>query len=85
MFDLDTEGRAAEGVGPYMARTECPVEIGDRWTFVPCANLEHSVGFADVLQAQVTGTVVQIHEEHRWFRVAWEIRPGRIAYECFKF
>lgn len=88
MFDLDTEEsltRLAAGAPFRQGGLECPVEIGDRWTFVPCANLDHSAGFADVLQVQATGTVVQIHEEHRWFRVAWEIQPGRVAWECFKF
>ena len=61
------------------------IEIGDKYILIPAANTDHSSNFGEILRQPITGTVVQIHEEHRWFRVAWEIQPGRIAFECFKF
>ena len=33
---------------------------------------------------KVTGTVVQIHEEHRWYRVRYEA-GGTVQHETFKF
>lgn len=37
--------------------------------------------------APVIGTVVQIHEAKRWYRVAYQMgsKPGCIGYECFKY
>lgn len=58
------------------------IEIGDYYRFVPAANTDHSSGFPDQLQVKVTGTVVFIHEEHRWFRVAWKA-GGTMQHECF--
>ena len=34
--------------------------------------------------SEVTGTVDYIHEEHRWFRVRYEIE-GTVQHECFPF
>lgn len=59
------------------------IEVGDKVRFVPCANYDHSAGFADILMREVTGTVVQVHEAHRWYRVEYE-RGGARGYECFK-
>lgn len=59
-------------------------EIGDKIRFVPAANYDHSAGFADILMREVTGTIVQIHEEHRWFRCEYA-RGERTGYECFKY
>lgn len=59
-------------------------EIGDKIRFVPAANYDHSAGFADILMRDVTGTIVQIHAEHRWFRVEY-MRGSVIGYECFKY
>lgn len=59
-------------------------EIGDKFRFIPCANTDHSAGFSDVLLKEVTGTIVQIHEEHRWFRCAYE-RGTLRGFECFKY
>lgn len=36
------------------------------------------------MKREITGTVIQIHEEHRWYRVEYEL-PGCIGHECFKF
>ena len=60
------------------------IEVGDRWRFIPSANLDHSAGFAEILLRQITGTVVEVNREHRWFRVAYQ-RGGQTGYECFKF
>ena len=62
-------------------------EIGDKIRFVPSANTDHSAGFTGTLRAEVTGTVIQIHEEHRWYRVEYTLgtEPGCIGHECFKF
>lgn len=62
----------------------CPYEIGDKFRFVPCCGGIIAAGLSEELHREVTGTVVQIHEEHRWFRVRYEV-PGCIRYECFKF
>lgn len=66
-----------------------PPEIGSRMTFHPCANLGN-MGSGDIqgmLHRPVTGTVVQIHAAHRWYRVAYQMgdKPGCIGYECFKY
>ena len=59
------------------------IEIGDKIRFRPAANYDHSTGFADVLQTEVTGTVIYIDRKHNLFRVQYEL-PGCIGYECFK-
>ena len=63
------------------------IEIGDKVRFIPAANFDHSAGFGDILRKEVTGTVVQIHEARRWYRVEFIMgdRPGCIGHECFKF
>lgn len=60
------------------------VKIGDSYRFVPAANFDHSAGFPELKDREITGTVVQIHEAHRWFRVEYRT-PGCIGHECFKF
>ena len=52
--------------------------------FKPCANVDKSAGFGEVLGVQVTGVIVQIHAEHRWYRAAYEMPTGT-RYECFKY
>lgn len=59
-------------------------EVGRAFTFVPAANLDASAGFGKVLRQRVTGTIVQVHAEHRWFRVAFPCGPT-VGHECFKF
>lgn len=59
-------------------------EIGDTVRFRPAATLDHSAGFPQELGVTVTGTVVQIHSAHRWYRVRYEL-AGRAAFECFPF
>lgn len=60
-------------------------ELGEKVRFVPATNLDHSTGFGEVLQREVTGTVVQIHAVHRWYRAEYTLVPGCIGHECFKF
>ena len=73
---------------PVCALVTAPPEgepgIGDKVRFVPGANLEKSAGFADELRTAVTGTVIQVNREKRWYRVSYEM-PGCIGHECFKF
>lgn len=63
------------------------VEIGDKIRFTPAAfseiNTEKSREIFGVV-TQVTGTVIQIHEEHRWYRVRYEL-AGTVQHETFKF
>ena len=62
----------------------CPHEIGDKIRFRPSAFVNRTDGFGAELRVEVTGTVVQIHEGHRWYRAAYETPQGK-NYECFKF
>ena len=71
--------------GPYRKNPDCPYELGDKVRFVPAANKGASAGFGGELRVEVTATVVQIHAEHRWYRTAWEMCPGCIGHETFKF
>ena len=64
---------------------EAPPHIGDARRFVPAANYQATDGFAAVLSGEIAGIVVQIHEAHRWYRVRYEVRPGCIRFECFKY
>lgn len=55
--------------------------------FTPAANYDHSIGFTDILKRDVEGTVVEIHADHRWYRVEFIMgsMPGCIGHECFKY
>lgn len=64
-------------------------EIGSSYRFLPaCFQIQSGNPMTLPFQAPdslyVTGTVVQVHEEHRWFRVEYENRNGKM-HECFKF
>ena len=61
-----------------------PHKIGDAVKFKPCANVDKSAGFGDILGALVTGTVVQVNERNRWYRAAYETPQGTM-YETFKY
>ncbi len=79
---LVTDSAEEEPLQPAPGRPE----IGDRVRFVPAANTDHSAGFGDALRRPVTGTVVRIHEGHRWYMVEYPVlKPGCIGRECFKF
>lgn len=63
------------------------MRIGDEVRFIPGANFDNSAGFPGELRRTVTGTIVEIHEDHRWYRVAFlagDREPVRL-FECFKF
>ena len=65
--------------------TPCPHELGDRIRFRPSAFARtrgEDGGYE--IPVEVTGTVIQIHEEHRWYRVEFQM-SGCIGHECFKF
>ena len=64
-------------------------EVGDPWHFLPTAfkvNGENAIAlpFTAPASLYVTGRVVQINEDHHWFRVEYENRSG-VLHECFKF
>ena len=59
-------------------------EPGDKFRFIPCANYDHSAGFGEILLREITGTIVEVSAERRWFRVEYQ-RGSVIGYECFKF
>ena len=52
--------------------------------FQICGGGPMALPFTAPEKLYVTGTVVQVHEEHRWFRVEYENRCGKL-HECFKF
>ncbi len=65
-----------------------PPEIGSRVRFLPTAFVggEGKDKFK-AMREKVTGTVVYVHPEHRWYRVEFEMGTRRpcIGHECFKF
>ena len=73
---------------PEEIRRETP-KVGDLRTFIPSAfDAEHTMSVQSVRQdapVTVTGTVIEVHEEHRWCRVRYELPNGEAAHECFKF
>lgn len=54
----------------------CPYEIGDKLRFKPAAYAASASGFGSDLEIEVTGTVVQIHEEHSWYRARYDTPAG---------
>ena len=62
------------------------MEIGEKISFTPAAfqQIEGDKVRAFGAVRNVTGTVVQIHEEHRWYRVRYEV-AGTVQHETFKF
>ena len=59
-------------------------EIGDKVRFLPGQNSDLATD--DVKERRkVIGTVIQVYEEHRWYRVAYPINARCIGHECFKF
>lgn len=47
-----------------------PVNVGDKVRFNPFKGI-HVSGFAASKDTIVTGTVIEVHEEHRWFAVEY--------------
>lgn len=67
--------------------------VGDKFYFVPTAyingpgtgNNGTDAAREHLKKCEVEGTVVQIHEEHRWYRVEYTPKFDRPQHECFKF
>ena len=60
-------------------------EVGGKVKFTPAAYLGKTDGFCEDLTIEVTGEIVQVNEARRWYRVRYEVRPGCIRFETFKF
>ena len=56
----------------YGVATVTPVSIGDKVRFNPFRGIRIS-GFCLNADCVVTGTVIKIHNEHRWFEVEYEL------------
>lgn len=54
----------------YGVATVTPVNIGDKVRFNPFKGV-HISGFCMNVDCVVTGTVIEIHNEHRWFGVEY--------------
>lgn len=37
------------------------------------------------LRGLITGTVVYVNENHRWYRIEYKMSDGSIGHECFSF
>lgn len=60
-------------------------EVGDKVKFTPAAYFGKTDGFCEYLDIEVTGEIVQVNEARRWYRVRYEVRPGCIRFETFKY
>lgn len=60
-------------------------EVGGKVKFTPAAYLWKTDGFCEYLDIEVTGEIVQVNEARRWYRVQYEVRPGCIRFETFKY
>ena len=62
------------------------LQIGALVRFVPAACQVCEAGMTDHVLTEVIGTVTEIHEAHRWYRVAYYMGsdPDCIGNECFK-
>lgn len=56
----------------YGTATVAPVEIGDKVKFNPFKGI-HISGFAASKETIVKGTVIEIHNDHHWFAVEYEL------------
>lgn len=63
------------------------IELGDKITFKPHAYFENpaQLSMFGANCPTVTGEVIYINEEHRYYRVQWRAAAGCICHECFKF
>ena len=63
------------------------IEIGDKISFKPAAffNSTACFGTDPRIDTVVSGTVVYINEDHRYYRVEYRLASGCIGHECFKF
>lgn len=63
------------------------MKIGARVRFIPCACYVGEAGLTDHIMVERIGTVVYIHEAHRWYCVEYLMggMPDCIGHESFKF
>lgn len=62
------------------------MEIGEKIRFRPCAWMENPERFSIAPAGRdVTGTIIEINEAHRWYRVAYPLGAAGTGHECFKF
>lgn len=64
--------------------SDCPYEVGDKLRFKPAAYGDCTTGFGGELNVEVVGKVVQINEEHHWYRARYDTPQG-VQHETFKF
>ena len=55
-----------------MEKAECPVKVGMTVNYDPYAEITGSLGQRDLRGEIVTGTVVYVNEEYRWFTAVQE-------------
>ena len=64
-------------------------KVGDKITFNPTAYSSGDNGSTTakdrIGKEKVTGTIVQVNRQHRWYRVAYQTEFYGIQHECFKF
>lgn len=66
-------------------------EVGDKIKFIPTAYIDPGGGngtqaFKEAkMRSVVEGTVVEVNEKHRWYRLAYQPEYDRLQHECFKF
>lgn len=72
-----------------MSKNSNGPEIGDSYTFEPEAFTDKTsssnIPTPVNPHPKVTGRVIQIHREHRWFRVEYDGGRSGVLHECFKF
>lgn len=59
-------------------------ELGQIVSFTPTAYKE-GYGAHSRRYEKVRGTVAEINEEHRWYRLTYQLECGWEQSECFKF
>lgn len=76
---------AEEKRGPHIVGGG--LKIGALVQFVPSACYVGEAGLTDHIMVEVIGTVTEIHEKKRWYRVEYCMgyNPDCIGHECFKF
>lgn len=82
---LQSLGHFAAGLRSEKPTADCPVAVGDTVRFKPAAYFTGIAGYSTELDVVVDATVIQIHEEHRWYRCEWRTPGGRTLRESFKF
>ena len=63
------------------------LKVGALVRFVPSACWVGEAGLTPHVNVEVVGTVIEIHEDHHWYRVEYCMghNPDCIGYECFKY